>query len=103
MVPSGMALYAVRRLFRSPGFTAATLLTLALGIGANTAVFSVVDAILLKPLPYPEPDRLAGIWHRAAGLNLDELNICSSLYFTYRERNRTFEGIGAYIPAGRSA
>ena len=56
----------------------------------------MVDAVLLKPLPYPEPDRLAGIWHSAAGINLNEIDICASLYFTYRERSRTFERIGAY-------
>ncbi len=91
-----MTPYVFRRLLRSPGFTAATLLTLAIGIGANTAVFSVVDAILLKPLPYPQPDRLVGLWHTAAGLNLNEVNLCSSLYFTYREENRSFEKVGAY-------
>ncbi len=88
--------YVIRRLYRSPGFTAAALLTLAIGIGANTAVFSVVNTVLLKPLPYTEPDRLAGLWHTAAAIGIKELNIGPSLYFTYKEQGRAFESLGMY-------
>jgi predicted permease len=91
-----MSKYVLRRLLRSPLFAAVTLITLALGIGANTAIFSVVEGILLKPLPYPEPDRLVGVWHTAKGINANEVEICPSLYFTYREQSRTFQNIGAY-------
>lgn len=88
--------YILRRLLHSPLFTIVTLLTLAIGIGANTAIFSVVDGILLKPLPFAEPHRLVGLWHTAKGLNLNELNICSSMYFTYREQARSFTDVGSY-------
>ncbi len=77
-------------------FTATTLLTLAIGIGANTAIFSVVNSILLKPLPYQEPDRLVGLWHTASGLDIKEVNMCPSLYYTYREQARSFTDVGMY-------
>jgi predicted permease len=86
----------VRRLWRAPVFTAITLITLAAGVGANIAVFSVVEGVLLKPLPYPHPESLVGIWHTAPGLNLDEVNMAPSNYFIYREQNRTFQDIGIY-------
>jgi hypothetical protein len=66
---------AFRRLGSTPMFTAITVLTLAAGIGANTAVFSVLEAALLKPLPYPNADELVGVWHTAPGLQLPEVNM----------------------------
>ena len=74
--------HILRRLRRSPLFTAISLLTLALGIGANTAIFSVIDGVLLKPLPYPHAERLVSIWHTAPGINMKRLNMAPSLYFT---------------------
>jgi predicted permease len=86
----------VRRLGRAPVFTLVTLITLAIGVGANIAVFSVVEGVLLKPLPYPHPESLVGVWHTAPGLNLDEVNMAPSNYFIYREQNRVFEDVGIY-------
>lgn len=86
----------LRRLWRAPIFTIVTLVTLAAGVGANIAVFSVVEGVLLKPLPYPHPESLVGVWHTAPGLNLDEVNMSPSNYFIYREQNRVFTDIGMY-------
>ena len=86
----------VRRLGRAPLFTALTLITLAIGVGANTVIFSVVEGVLLKPLPYPHSEQLIGVWHTAPGINIKELNMCPSIYFIDREQNTTFQDIGAY-------
>jgi len=85
-----------RRLWRAPVFTLVTLITLAAGVGANIAVFSVVNGVLLKPLPYPHPGSLVGVWHTAPGLNIDDVNMAPSNYFIYREQNRVFEDVGIY-------
>ncbi|HUH13844.1 MAG TPA: ABC transporter permease [Longimicrobiales bacterium] len=82
---------AGRRLLRTPVFTAAALVTLAVGIGANTAIFSVVNGVLLKPLPYEDPERLVGTWHTAPGLGFDVLNQSPALYLTYRAESRLLE------------
>ena len=93
---SGHIKYALRRLSRAPLFTSVAILTLTLGIGANTAIFSVVEGVLLKPLPYPHPDQLIGLNHTALGINIPELTLSPSMYFTYRDENRSFEDIGIY-------
>lgn len=85
-----------RRLRRAPMFTFITLFTLAAGIGANIAVFTVLEGILLKPLAYPHPEQLVGVWHNAPGLNIAELNMAPSNYFVYRDQSRTFQDIGIY-------
>ena len=86
----------LRRLGRAPMFTVITLITLAAGIGANTVVFSVLEGVLLKPLPYPHSEDLVGVWHTALGINLPEVNMSPSNYFIYREQGRTFQDIGLY-------
>src|SRR5688572_19213008 len=86
--------YSFRSLLRRPTFTLAAVLTLALGIGANTAVFSVVNAVLLKPLSYPQSNELVSLQHVTPGLNSGTLGLSPDLYFTYRDANRTFEHLG---------
>jgi putative ABC transport system permease protein len=86
----------LRRLLRAPLFTAVTLLTLAVGIGANTAIFSVLSGVLLKPLPYPNPDQLVGVWEKAPGLGIGDMNASPATYFTFREENKTFQDTGLW-------
>src|SRR5438046_3611486 len=86
--------YGLRMLRKSPGFTLIALLTLAVGIGANTAIFSVVNTVLLRPLPYKDPERLVMLWQISSifgrgGASAPE-------YLDYRERDRVFRNIGAY-------
>jgi len=86
----------LRRLRRAPLFTTITLLTLAIGIGANTVIFSVVEGVLLKPLPYRHPEQLIGVWHTAPGVGIKDLNMSPSIYFIDREQNTTLQDIGVY-------
>lgn len=86
----------LRRLRRTPMFTLITLATIAVGVGANTAVFSVLESVLLKPLPYPHPGDLAGVWLTAPGLKIKDVPLGPAYYFIFREQNRTFQTFGAY-------
>ncbi|MGB6482209.1 MAG: ABC transporter permease [Candidatus Acidiferrales bacterium] len=88
----------LRRLRRAPMFTFLTLLMLAAGVGANVAVFSVLEGVLLKPLPYPHPEQLVGVWLAAPGINFPEVRLSPADYFTYRDQSRAFEDIGLYNP-----
>ncbi|PYR94380.1 MAG: multidrug ABC transporter substrate-binding protein [Acidobacteria bacterium] len=92
----------LRRLGRAPLFTFVSVLTLALGIGANTAIFSVIQGVLLKPLPFDHPDELVGVWHTAPGLGVPLLNQAPAFYLTYREEGRTFQDIGMWDPTAVS-
>jgi hypothetical protein len=85
-----------RRLLRAPLFSAVAILTLAVGIGANTAIFSVVNGVLLKPLPFRDSGSLVSVWHQAPGINIPRLNMGPTNYFIYREENRVFEDIGMW-------
>src|SRR5438046_523680 len=88
--------YTLRRLARTPVFTLATVLTLALGIGANTATFSVIHSVLLKPLPFVEPDRLVGVWQTAPGVDIKDLTASIADYLTYRQDSRTFADVAIW-------
>jgi hypothetical protein len=88
--------YSARSLGKSPAFTLAAVVTLALGIGANTAVFSVVDAVVLRPLPCRDPGKLVVIWDQLLKLGLDQFPVSFANYDDYRRENPVFEEIGAF-------
>ena len=87
---------ALRHLRKNPGYTLVTVLTLALGIGANTAIFSVVNGVVLKPLPYPNPSRLVYITSQFPGLGFDQFWVSAPEFIEFRERNQSFQDVGAY-------
>jgi len=86
--------FSLRSMRRTPVVTLAVIATLAIGIGANTAIFSVVNGVLIKPLPYPDSDRLITMSHSAPGVKVADVSSASFLYLTEREQNQTFEGVG---------
>ena len=94
--------YGLRALSRSPGFTVVALLTIAIGIAANAAVFSVINSVLLKPLNYPRAEELVALHQVAPGAEgladfESGLLLSPSMYFTYAEHNRTFESLGVWV------
>jgi putative ABC transport system permease protein len=92
--------YGLRILRKSPGFALVAVLTLALGIGANTAVFSVIDTVLFRPLPYHEPDRLVLVSETESVAPTDELGVAAQEYLDYRDQNRSFSNVAAFESAG---
>src|ERR1700722_12693381 len=94
--------YAFRQLARSPGFAAVAILTLALGIGANTAVFSVADAVLLRPLPYPHSERLVMIWDQLWKIGVRQLPVSAETFDAYRSDKRVFDAVAAFKEEDRN-
>ncbi len=88
--------YAIRSLAKNPGFTLTALVTLALGIGATAAIFSVLNGVLLQPLPFHQPERLVGVWHTVPGRGDGKYPLSPGTYFTYRDENHVFEEIGLW-------
>jgi putative ABC transport system permease protein len=88
--------HALRRLVSSPAFSLTAAITLAAAIGANALIFSIVNGVLLKPLPFDRPESLVGVWHVAPGLMPGPLNQAPSTYILYREQSESFEDIGLY-------
>ena len=88
--------YALRMFAKNPGFTAIAVLALALGIGANTAIFSVVDAVLLRPLPFKNPDRLVMIWENATHLGFPKNTPSPANFLDWREQSTVFDGMAAF-------
>jgi putative ABC transport system permease protein len=85
--------YAVRMLQKQPGFTAVAVLTLALGIGANTAIFSVIHGVLLKPLPYPEPEQLVTVWERSPQRGVEQERVSGPNYLDWRAQSTVFSAM----------
>jgi putative ABC transport system permease protein len=97
--------YAIRILRKNPLFASVAILTLGLGVGANSAIFSLVNAVLLRPLPFPEPDRLVFIWEDTTMFGLKDSVVAMGNYTGWRERNHVFRQMGAleqrrYLVAG---
>src|SRR5262245_60520383 len=88
--------FAFRQLLKSPGFTAVVILTLALGIGANSAIFAVVNAVLLRPAPYKTPERLVWVWENNLSKNIQISPISAGNFSDLREQNRVFENLSAW-------
>src|SRR5262245_56868106 len=88
--------HAIRSLLRTPAFTVITILTLALGIGANTPIFSIVNGVILRPLAYPTPAQLMYLTSRFPAFGFDQFWVSPPEYFEFREMNQSFAAVGAF-------
>jgi putative ABC transport system permease protein len=87
---------AIRSLLRAPAFAVVTIVTFALGIGANTAIFSIVNGVILRPLGYPNPEQLMYLTTQFPALGFDQFWVSPPEYFEFRELNQSFSAVGAY-------
>jgi hypothetical protein len=93
---------ALRRLSRDAGLFVTTVTTMAIGIGVVASVFALVEGVLLRPLPYPDPDRLVSVRHVAPGFELTRSGVSAGVFLHYRDRSRVFEGLAAYEVASHT-
>src|SRR4029077_13403153 len=89
--------YAIRTFAKNPGFALAAVLSVAIGIGANTSIFSVANALLLRPLPYPDAARLVILWNRSPGLNITQDWFSTAQYFDIKTGHSGFEQVAIAI------
>jgi putative ABC transport system permease protein len=89
--------YGWRMLLKKPGFTIVATLALALGIGANSAIFSIINATLLKPLPFDELDRIITVWEKAPGQGGERNSVSVANYLDWREQSNSFENLAIYM------
>lgn len=94
--------HSMRGLARAPRFTLIAILTLALGIGSTTAIFSAVNGVLLRPLPYPNSERIVGLWHGAPDLGYEQFGISEGIFHQYQVENTVYEAMGLYLPLSRT-
>src|SRR5690348_12123452 len=92
--------FAFRQLLKNPGFTAVAVITLALGIGANTVMFSLVNGVLLKPLPYPDSERLVALSNNQREQGQDFIGLSAPAFVDWRAQTTSFEDLAAYQPGG---
>src|SRR5919107_370806 len=90
--------YGFRSLLKRPGATVIALVTLGLGIGVNTAIFSAVDSVLLRPLPFKDPERLVSIWEQGLKMGINQNEVAPANFFDLRVQSQAFEAIGAHGP-----
>ena len=93
--------YGIRSLLKRPGFTAIAVITLAIGIGANTAIFSVINAVLLRPLPFHDSDQLVTLWERNPKQGYEQNPPAAGNFVDWRDQNRVFAQMAIYAPSRR--
>ena len=91
----------LRSLSKEPGFVATSIVTLALGIGSSTAIFSVIESVLLRPLPYGDAERLVVVWETEP--DRDELNVAGANLIDWQDQNASFDGLAAFTPVSAHA